>query len=239
MHGVIALWSAPRSRSTAFLRMMMGRGDVVSLHEPFSRLADFGDAEIGDTVVHSESELIAEIRRLGESATVFFKDTTDFRYPGVLADTDFLRDVRHTFIIRNPADVIASHFALNPELSAEDVGFSRLHELYEAVERAQGGVPPVVVDSDALLERPEDTVRAYCARTGLPYAAGSLTWSPGMPEDFKLTERWHVDAGESSGFERRERTYADTVDNNDLLRGFYEDQLPFYTRLYERRLVLG
>ena len=35
---VIALWAHSRSASTAFLRMMIERGDVAVLHEPFLAL---------------------------------------------------------------------------------------------------------------------------------------------------------------------------------------------------------
>ena len=34
-HPIIALWSHPRSMSTAFERIMRARGDLDCLHEPF------------------------------------------------------------------------------------------------------------------------------------------------------------------------------------------------------------
>ena len=34
-HPIIALWSHPRSMSTAFERIMRSRGDLDCLHEPF------------------------------------------------------------------------------------------------------------------------------------------------------------------------------------------------------------
>jgi hypothetical protein len=40
---VLALWSAPRARSTAFFRSMLERGDLLALHEPFEGLMYFGD----------------------------------------------------------------------------------------------------------------------------------------------------------------------------------------------------
>ena len=48
MHPIIALWTHPRSISTAFERVMMERGDLKILHEPFSYLyyVDGGDATI-------------------------------------------------------------------------------------------------------------------------------------------------------------------------------------------------
>lgn len=38
MNTVVALWTHPRSLSTAFERIMMERGDFKILHEPFSYL---------------------------------------------------------------------------------------------------------------------------------------------------------------------------------------------------------
>lgn len=234
---IIALWSAPRSRSTAFLRMMMERDDLVVLHEPFSVLAGFGEFEIAGRTVRTEAELISAIRDLSAERPVFFKDTTDFRYPGVLADEGFLREGAHTFIIRDPAEVIASHYALNPDLDRADVGFSRLHELYTAVEKAQGEAP-VVVDSDNLLDHPEATVRSYCERIGLRFRADALTWRSGVPTEWRKTERWHVDASESTGFVRREKNYADTVESNAYLAEIHAEQLPFYAYLFERRIAV-
>src|SRR5437763_104256 len=46
--GIVALWSAPRCRSTAFLRMMVERGDFTVLHEPCSQLKNFGCAYVAD-----------------------------------------------------------------------------------------------------------------------------------------------------------------------------------------------
>jgi hypothetical protein len=43
---MLMLWSAPRSRSTAFYRMMTERGDFTGVHEPFSHVRLFRNAEI-------------------------------------------------------------------------------------------------------------------------------------------------------------------------------------------------
>jgi hypothetical protein len=39
--GLIMMWAAPRSRSTAFFRCMLEYG-LVALHEPFCNIADHG-----------------------------------------------------------------------------------------------------------------------------------------------------------------------------------------------------
>ena len=48
MNDIIALWTHPRSISTAFERVMIERGDFNVLHEPFSYLyyVHEGDASI-------------------------------------------------------------------------------------------------------------------------------------------------------------------------------------------------
>jgi len=235
---VLALWSVPRSRSTAFFRMMAEREDVVSLHEPFAQLADFGDALIGDRVVRSQAAAIEAIRLLAGNRRVFFKDTTDFRYPQVLADRRFLRETAHAMLIRHPRDVIPSHFALNPDLHVEDIGFTRLRELWTAIVAA-GQQPPLVLDSDSLLASPEATVRAYCAHMRLSFRPGPLTWAPGPRPEWARTGRWHVIASQSGGFDRAVHSdYRHTVDNNELLAEYCRHHMPSYDYLYQRRLIV-
>jgi hypothetical protein len=45
---VYALWSAPRSRSTAFFRSIVERGDLLALHEPLERLHFVGPVQVGE-----------------------------------------------------------------------------------------------------------------------------------------------------------------------------------------------
>jgi hypothetical protein len=235
---ILALWSIPRSRSTAFFRMMLERTDLISLHEPFAQLADFSDTLIGDRVVRSEAAAIEAIRLLARERRVFFKDTMDNRYPQVLADHRFLLQTAHAMLIRHPRDVIASYFALYPEVRVEEIGFTTLHELWTAIVAA-GQQPPLVLDSDSLLARPEATVRAYCVHMGLPFRPETLTWAPGPRPEWARTQRWHVTASQSRGFDRAAHSgYRHTVDNNKLLAEYCRHHLPSYEFLYQRRLIV-
>lgn len=239
---VLALWSAPRSRSTAFARMMAERGDRVVVHEPFSQVVDFGEARVGEHLAHSEAGVLAGLRALAASGPVFFKDTTDFHYPGLLADRAFLAGATHTFIIRHPAEAIASHHALNPELEREEIGFARLHEIFTAVREASG-TTPVVIDSDDLLARPEQTVAAYCAAVGIPYLAHALNWAPGMRPEWQATSRWHESTSKTRGFTASTPAPADgagggthavaarTVAAHPRLRAHLDYHLPYYQAL--------
>jgi len=232
---LLALWSAPRCRSTPFLRMMAERGDRLVVHEPFSHVADFGAAEVDGRVVRSERELIDALQELAAARPLFFKDTTDFHYPELLRDTRFLREATHTFMIRDPKAAIASHYRLNSKLGCDEIGFAWLHEIYAAVKEATG-VEPVVVDGDDLVAAPEAIVEAYCARVGIPYVPEALQWEPKVLPDWQRTARWHSSVSESSGFEPPRADGAVDVEAHPRLRAFLAFHRPYYERLYARRL---
>ncbi|MGP3983807.1 sulfotransferase-like domain-containing protein [Streptomyces sp. KR80] len=235
---ILALWSAPRSRSTAFFRMMCERGDFQVLHEPFSYLAEFGEVEAGGSTLRSEGELLATVRELGSRAPLFFKDTTDERYPGLLADREFLaRDAVHTFIIRHPAETIASYHAINPEVRRHQIGFEAQYELFQAV-RDSTGKTPVVVDADDLIRKPEALVRAYADAVAIPFVEKALNWQPESRKEWQPSDRWHSDVSASSGFRAQQRDYGIDVAAHPVLGGYLEHHLPFYEQLHAHRLAV-
>jgi hypothetical protein len=227
---LLALWSAPRSRSTAFAAMMAERGDYTVLHEPFSHLKNFDQAEVDGHAVATEDELIAALRRLARVGPVFFKDTTDFHYPGLLADRAFLTEPVHTFLIRHPADAIASHYRMHPGLNRNEIGFAWLAEIYDAVAAATGRIP-IVIDADDLVERPRETVKAYCEAVRIPFQEYALSWKPSMRDQWRRTARWHERASQTAGFVRTQATGAAEIEGNPVLAGHLAYHLPFYERL--------
>jgi hypothetical protein len=233
---VLAVWSAPRSRSTAFYRAILQRGDVLALHEPFCNIIDHGETTVGDRTVHRHPELIAELWRRAAESVVLFKDTTDYEYAAVFADRRFLAEAQHTFLLRRPEEIVASHFALNPELSTAEVGVEMLHRLHAAV-RAAGGRAPLVVDSDDLVDRPAATMRAWCAAVGLPARDDALSWEAGGREEWGRSSRWHRDVESTRGFARRDQPYAETVETNPRLAELAGHHRPFYDDLLAQRLL--
>ncbi|MEH1124085.1 hypothetical protein [Micromonospora sp. CPCC 206061] len=232
---LLALWSAPRCRSTAFERMMKKRGDFQVLHEPFSHVADFEEAVVDGRTVRDEPSLVRALMAM--KGRVFFKDTTDFRYPHVLTDTAFLSGAVHTFIIRDPLEVIASHAELNARPTRDEIGFSRLAEIFDAVYAATGK-PPVVVDSDDLVDRPEATVAAYCARVGIAFDPTALTWPAAEQPEWQRTGRWHRQASVSTGFSRAYERDRTGVRLTEPLSDYYAYHLPYYERLRSHRMPL-
>ncbi|MEV0163958.1 sulfotransferase family protein [Nonomuraea fuscirosea] len=233
---ILALWSLPRSRSTAFFRMMAQRGDFLAVHEPFSNLAEFGSAEVAGQRVRTPRALLSTLRSAAEERPVFFKDTTDERYPAVLDDRDFLcTGARHTFLIRHPRETIRSYHALNPEVRRHQIGVEALHEIFTAVGRLTGKVP-VVIDSADLVTAPEALVRAYCARVSIPFDPRALTWEAGDRPEWRPTRRWHADVARSTGFRQASTVYDLDVDRDPVLSGHLRHHLPFYEELHRHRL---
>lgn len=231
---ILALWSAPRSRSTVFFRMLLERDDLHLLHEPFCNVANDGNTEVGDVVVRSTADLIDAMLDLSGQRKVFFKDTTDCRYDLIFDRQDFLKSVRHTFLLRDPAEIIPSYAALRPQMELHEVGIEYLHRIYEAAVAA--GDDPVILDSEDFVDRPEQTARAYCAAVGLPFHADMLNWQPGERPEWRQSARWHSGVSASSTVQRKQTHYDRTIDTDPVLRRYYEHHLPFYEYLWERRV---
>jgi len=226
----LALWSAPRSMSTAFFRMMAERDEFRLSHEPFSELAAGRAAKIDDESFTDAASYVAALSA-GERP-VFFKDTTEYRHAGLFEQHPELFRVTHTFIIRDPRRVIDSHHAMNPAVTRDEIGYEHLVEIFRLVHE-HTGTPPVVVDADELLADPAGNVAAYCARLGLAERPDTLTWNPGGRPECGATAKWHEDAAASAAFRASERSYPVTTENDERLAGYLAHHRPFYDYLRE------
>ncbi|CAM5288372.1 sulfotransferase family protein [Streptomyces atroolivaceus] len=236
--GILALWSAPRCRSTAFFRMMIERGDFTNVHEPFAYLTEFGFSEVDGVRATNEREVIDALRRLAGHGPVFFKNTMDERYPGVLADTDFLaRDARHVFLIRHPRETIASYHALDPGVKQHQIGFETEYELFEAVRR-HTDEQPLVIDADDLMADPEGIIRVFCDRVGIDFRPEALAWRPESRSEWLPSQEWHLDVDVSSGFHAPEKDDYVDVEAHPVLSGYLAHHLPYYSELRARRVRL-
>lgn len=231
------LWSAPRSRSTAFFRMMAERGDFTMVHEPFSYLAEFGRTDVAGEHITSAAGLISVLTSLGRDGRVFAKETTGRHYPEVLADRQFLTaGARHTFLIRHPRETIVSYRALDPGAGLHKVGFESQYQIFAEILRLTRRVP-VVVDSEDLIARPAAIIRAYCRQAGIDFRPGALTWQPSDRPEWQPSRRWHADAAASTGFARMAGRPVTDLEQDPVLSGYLSYHLPFYEKLHARRLT--
>jgi hypothetical protein len=223
---LLFLWGPPRSLSTAFLRMMIERGDHEVIHEPFSSITVQGQVTIGERTATSHDELLKLLAERACDKRVFVKETTEYDYLGNGGER--IGEIGlHTFIIRHPRSVIPSHYAMNPKMTCAEVGYQHQVEL---ARQAWEGTDsrPVVVEAEDLVANPVDTVADYCAQVGIPFLESALSWKPRDHQAWSRTKEWHQDAATSSCFSQPRRTYAQNVDNTPLLTAYYEHHLPYY-----------
>ena len=232
---VFALWSAARSRSTAFFRSMLERPDLVALHEPLEGLVYIGPLDVGPLHFESPESLIEWLLDRA-SGSVFMKETLA---PPVVelvqSNHRFLTEARHAFLIRRPEEIAASFLALEAGMRIYDTGIEALHQLYVTV-RDAGGHQPVVIDSDDLVARPEATMRAYCGAVGLPFIPEAMTWHAGVQPEWQRTARWHEDASASTGFYKPTQPDRHSLASHSEVVRFAARHRPFYELLRKDRL---
>lgn len=239
-HQLIVMWGPPRSLSTAFVRMIAARGDFTILHEP---LCDLSACDRHEHVrpdgsiaaVTSPAQLFDYVRALRAGGNVFVKDTCEYPYDALLSGSDYLREARHVFMLRDPAKVINSHYHINPQLTCEEVGYAYLARVYDLV-KTHAVQAPLFVDADELAADPETAVAAFCRDAGMAHMSSALNWDRGHLDVWRRTARWHVDAAESTGIKPVAREYATRVDNDERLHGFYLANQVHYAYLQAERV---
>ncbi|WP_328953491.1 sulfotransferase family protein [Kitasatospora purpeofusca] len=228
--GLLALWSVPRSRSTAFERAMYERGDFLVVHEPFSRVCDFGEADVAGRSCASQEEVMAALVDTAAERPVFFKDTTDFPLDRLGTDPAFLRRCRHAAMVRNPRDTVRSHLVMQADATSSAMGFGHLWDIVETVTAA--GLPMHLVDGDRLAGGAEAEVRRYCEAMGIDFRAEALAFKQEPPASWKATERWHAAAGESNALGAAPAGRKPfPADLERTAEEFERDQLPYYARI--------
>lgn len=241
---LIALWTYPRTISTAFERVMMERGDFTIYHEPFSYLYYVKEQKsaISQEFVDSNHPRTYDgIRQMlataAATAPVFFKDMSNHCIDYILDDKELIARMENTFLIRNPEKTIASYYALNPEVRLEEIGCEDTYRHYRAAAAIMEG-SPVVIDADDLEDQPERVVRAYCEAVGIAFIPEALQWSPKKEDKWKIWEKWHEDAAQSTGIQKNVEHFDVTIHDDDQLRRYYDHHYPFYEKLYNHRLTV-
>lgn len=242
MQDIVFLWSHPRSLSTVLERVMVQRGDMRTLHEPFIYLYYVGDAKkrlAHFDPVPSHPTSYTAIRQMilqaAESEPVFVKDMCYYVIDYLLDDAAFLERVKNTFLIRDPARAIVSYYKLDKDYTEEEVGIEAQYRVFEKVQ-VLTGEPPIVLDADDLQEDPDATMRAYCLALDIEHHESALQWDGALPKDWQFVAGWHRNVAKSSGIARRADAAPVDLDLDPKLRRSYEHHLPYYEKMHRHRL---
>jgi hypothetical protein len=239
------MWSGPRNIPTAMMRGWGNRPDTVVVDEPFYafflRTTGADHPAAAEVIAHGETDWRRVVAQLigdaspsghpGRSHIFYQKQMTHHLLPDI--DRGWLRRVTNCFLIRDPADVIASYTKKNHEPALEEIGFVQQAEIFDFV-RAETGTPPPVIDARDVLENPRRTLALLCEAVGVEFTDAMLSWPPGLREtDGIWAKHWYAEVAQSTSFRppRREPTAVP-----DRLRGVHAAALEIYDRLRQHRL---
>ena len=203
----IAMWSGPRNISTAMMRSWENRPDCSVLDEPFYAcyLAETGlehpcrDAILASQSTSRETVVAALTEGALDTPLQYQKQMTHHMPRGM--DLDWCRVLRHCFLIRDPAEIIASYLEKMPSVSEDAIGIVRQAELYDEI-GAVTGEPPLVVDSKDVLRDPGGLLPALCHALGVEWLpAAMLHWPAGRRDsDGIWAPHWYQAVEASTGF---------------------------------------
>jgi len=250
-HPIIFLWATPRSTSTAFEWMMRQRGDLTCFHEPFGMAWYQGpEARAPRPVPDDQKRPEARFERIwndileaAQKRPVFIKDMP--HHTDHLREDGFLNRITHSFLIRDPAKVLASLHRSYQKLGTfegfepHEISFGLQEALFNQITKRDGHPPPVL-DSDDLLGNPSKMVEAYCEAMGLSFIQEALSWEPGSRDEVlwfeKNEEIWHASLRDSDGLKPIPRKYVDPTSLPENLSCHYDQFLGHYRALYPHRL---
>jgi Sulfotransferase domain len=182
----IAMWSGPRNISTAMMRAWESRPDCAVVDEPLyaAYLHETGlEHPMRDAVLASQPrdwrqavEAITEAPCV--AAIQYQKHMVHHLLPSM--DFDWLGELRHAFLIREPARVVASYAARRGSPTMDDLGFAQQAALYDRL-ASLGQAPPVLLAAD-VIAAPRRALVALCDALELPFDEAMLGWRAG-PRD--------------------------------------------------------
>jgi Sulfotransferase domain len=198
----IAMWSGPRTVSTALMRAWENRADTAVVDEPLyafyldrTGMEHPGRADVIASMPADWRVVLAGLAAgpvPGGARIYYQKHMTHHLLPEI--DRDALRGLRHAFLIRDPRQLLASYARVRSEPTLADLGLEQQAGIF----RAFGGP---VLDAGDLLRSPRAALEALCAALGVPFDPAMLSWPAGpRPTDGVWAPYWYDGVRASTGF---------------------------------------
>jgi hypothetical protein len=202
------MWSGPRNISTAMMRAFGNRPDTAVIDEPFyaAYLSETGlDHPLRAEILASQPTdwrqvVLAVTGPAPRDRAVFYqKHMTHHMLPQF--GRDWMATTRPAFLIRDPADVLASYSATRENPTLDDIGIRQQAALFDAACDQLGHAPPVVDATDVLAD-PEWALGALCVALGIDFLPAMLHWPAGAREtDGAWAPAWYQSVNASTGFQ--------------------------------------
>ncbi len=203
----IAMWSGPRNISTAMMRSWENRPDCSVVDEPFYAcyLSETGlDHPCREAILQAQScergEVIRQLSVDPVASGLFYQKHMTHHMP-VAMDMSWCEGLLHCFLIRDPAEIIASYLQKMPTVSEDAIGIVRQLALFDEITQISGE-RPLVIDSNDVLKNPAHILGQLCDHWQIPrHSDYMLTWPPGRrSSDGVWADHWYHAVDESTGF---------------------------------------
>ena len=234
----IAMWSGPRNISTVMMRAWGNRSDTAVMDEPFYafylKASNKKHPGADEIIAAGETDWRNVIAHLtgpipNGKCVLFQKQMAHHLLPEV--DRQWLANVTNCFLIRDPAEVIASYVQKREDPALEDLGLVQQCEIFDLVRISR---EPAIVDAKDVRENPERMLRLLCSAVDVEFDPAMLSWPPGLRDtDGIWAKHWYSEVARSTSFQpyQPKRTEIPT-----RLRETYERCRDSYGRLYPYRL---
>ena len=204
----ICLWSGPRNISTALMYSFGNREDTSVVDEPLygfylsqSKAKEYHPSaeEIMQSMECDGKKVIEKLLAFDEKPIYFIKNMTHHLLDLKL---DFLHEMEHILLTREPGAMIQSFAKVIERPRANDLGYEDHLKLIGYFRERK--IPFHVVDSQDILNDPEQRLKTLCNAVGIPFSDAMLLWPKGArKEDGIWAKHWYASVHESTHFQRQ------------------------------------
>ncbi|MFT5287277.1 MAG: hypothetical protein ACI8TQ_003459 [Planctomycetota bacterium] len=200
------MWSGPRNISTALMRSFESRASCRVIDEPlyshYLKVTGLDHPMAAEIIEHHESDWRKVVDELSApladgDALYYQKQMSHHLTPDI--ERDWMSEVTHAFLIRDPAEMLISLNKKLPSPTALDTGLLQQLDLYRSLS-ATGERPPVI-DSRNVLENPRGVLTKLCEALGIAFEESMLSWAPGKRDsDGCWADHWYGNVFETTQF---------------------------------------
>lgn len=199
------MWSGPRNISTAMMRAWENRSDTVVVDEPFYahylKSTGIQHPMAAEVIADGDTDWKNVVQTLVQQPEdgIFYQKHISTHWMDYFS-SDWLEQLKHVFLIREPEPVVASYANKRDRLTMHDLGYSQQTRLFELIHKRSGKRPPVI-DSRRFLDNPEEQLKRLCKLLNINFQAAMLSWPAGSRRsDGVWQSHWYDAVRKSTGF---------------------------------------
>ncbi len=246
----IAMWTCPRSRSTAVTRAFEQLDRCIIYDEPL--LGAFMVQQGLYPQQKTQKFCETDYKKVIQNITGELPNDKLFSFQKHMAiqacpefGRDWLKLLTNFFLIRHPKEIILSRFKiLNSieEVYNSPVGLKQLYSLYEEIKELTGE-KPLVIHADDIVKNPQAALQYLCDKLNIIFSEKMLSWDS-EPKETKLSwientpfSGWYSQVMNSSEFIKPNST--NKIELPHELIPILEECMPYYEKLLQNRVVFN